>query len=157
MIPLVVMLAAASPDSAAAVPATAVRADTPSSAAESRPVIVVERMRTLKNALRSFDARDYAHAEQAAYMVYRAYPGDTPAMLILGAARIQLGKPADAAEVFRSYATYYPLDPWAHFYLGLAYHLAGDRARAIESYHTALLLNPDFVPARANLKQLNEP
>lgn len=146
---LATFLNMASPDSA-------VHYDTSAaSGSETKPVIVVHRGPALKSALRAFESKDYARAEESAYMVWKAYPHDTAGMIMLGAARIRQGKPERAIEVFQSYIDQHPLEAQGHFYLGLTCHLMNDRARASASYRTALLLNPDHIPARANLRQLD--
>jgi tetratricopeptide (TPR) repeat protein len=117
----------------------------------------VARIRTLFNAMRFFDRADYARAETLAIEVIRAHPSDTVALTIAGAARLKQGNAAGAIEIFTAYVERYPLEGLAHFYLGLAHHSGGDRERAVESYWTAVLLDPSLEAARANLEQLRAP
>jgi Flp pilus assembly protein TadD len=114
----------------------------------------VARIRSLFNAMRFFDRADYSRAETLAVEVLLAHPTDTVALTIAGAARLKQNNAPGAVEVFTAYVERYPLEAIAHFYLGLAYHQGGERTKAIESYWTAVLLDPALEPARANLEQL---
>ncbi len=128
----------------------------PPTTESSRSRLVLNRARTLFNALRAFDAGDFATAESICVEVLRHYPGDTAAMTIAGAALIKAGRAREAAEIFEEYTRLFPLEALAHFYKGLSYHLLGDRDRAIASYWAARLLDPSLEAARANLKQITE-
>lgn len=130
---------------------------TVTSASQPKPAMgrQIERLRQLYLAVRYYEASDFKHCEEIAARVMAAYPGDTVSMTLVGACRIRQNNFAGAVQVFQEYTTAYPLEAIGHFYLGLSYHLMGDKERALESYWTATLLDPRLEAARANMRQLD--
>ena len=120
------------------------------------PEIKLNRSRTLLNAIRFFDRKEFSKAESACIEVLHYYPNDTIAMTLIGAVLFKLNRPSEAVPIFMEFVRQQPLDAMAHFYLGLAYHLSGDKKSAIEEYWSAKLIDPSLEAAQANLKQLTE-
>lgn len=115
----------------------------------------VSRLRNLHAAIGAYDLGDYKKCEELAMMVQGVFPSDTMAMTLAGAAMVKRGNLAGAIEVFTRYTQFHPLEATGHFYLGICQHLSNDKASAIKSYWTALLLDPGLDGARTNLGQLN--
>ena len=67
----------------------------------------------------------------------------------------------EATEMFASYVTRRPKNPWGHYMLGLSAWKAGQLPRARESFERAIELDPSHVKSQLNLTrvllELNEP
>jgi tetratricopeptide (TPR) repeat protein len=67
----------------------------------------------------------------------------------------------EATEMFASYVTRRPRNPWGHYMLGLSAWKAGQLPRARESFERAIELDPSHVKSLLNLTrvllELNEP
>ena len=74
----------------------------------------------------------------------------------VGYALLKNGRGAEAVKVLEQAVQHLPADPTVSYHLGLAYHLAGQRAKAQQALQKSLSLGegPDAKSARELLAQL---
>lgn len=111
------------------------------------------------NNLAYLSADGYGSKEEAlrlAVTAFKLQPGDAGIMDTVGYALIKNGRTQDAVKVMERAAALLPNDPSVSYHLGLAYHLAGDRARSEQALRRSLSLgeSADSRAAQALLVQL---
>jgi tetratricopeptide (TPR) repeat protein len=77
-------------------------------------------------------------------------------LLNLGSDLIRKNKINEALEVYQLNTRLYPGNPYAHYYLGLAYEKTGEKALAVKHLEKALEMLPTWVSAKRKLEELNK-
>lgn len=85
------------------------------------------------------------------------YDVDIPVMVLinLGNELINKNDVSEALEILEFNVVLYPVDPMAHFYLGLAYEKKGETQLAIEHIKKAVDIDPSWSRAKRKLDELN--
>ncbi|WP_226377646.1 XrtA/PEP-CTERM system TPR-repeat protein PrsT [Citrifermentans bremense] len=104
-------------------------------------------------------ADGYGSKEEAlrlAISAFKQQPGNPGVMDTVGYALAKNGRSADAVKVMERAVALLPNDPTVRYHLGLAYYLAGDRARSEQALQKSLSLgqSPDTKAAQTLLAEL---
>jgi tetratricopeptide (TPR) repeat protein len=94
-------------------------------------------------ALSLHEAGRLGEAEERYLSILAIDPGHVPALLHLGALRLQQGRHDDAIRLTREA---HARDPWhaeTHSNLGTALHMSGCHSEAVDCYEAALAIDPD--------------
>jgi protein O-GlcNAc transferase len=125
-------------------------ANTPSKGNKTR--IPKEPAQAEKDAIiHAFNSGQYAEAEQLALALTRTYQYDAFGWKVLGAARKQMGRTADALAPQQKSAQLRPADAELHSNLGVTLRGLGRLDEAEASYQRAIALKPDYAEAHSNL------
>jgi putative PEP-CTERM system TPR-repeat lipoprotein len=106
-------------------------------------------------------ADGYGKKEEAlryAIAAFKLQPGNAGVLDTVGYAMLKNGRTAEAVKVLERTVTLLPADPTVHYHLGLAYQLAGDRAKSQQALQKSLSLGegPDSKATRELLAQLKK-
>lgn len=88
-------------------------------------------------------ADGYGNKEEAlrlAITAFKLQPGNAGIMDTVGYALVKNGRTADAVKVMERAAALLPNNPTVRYHLGLAYHLAGDKAKSVQALQKSLAL-----------------
>jgi tetratricopeptide (TPR) repeat protein len=77
-------------------------------------------------------------------------------LLNLGSDLVRKNKINEALEVHKLNIKLYPGNPYAHYYLGLAYEKNGDKILAVKHIEKALEMLPSWLSAKRKLEELNK-
>ena len=103
----------------------------------------------VESLLALYNARRYAKAESRTRALLKKYPEFGFGWKLLGGTLQMQGK--DALPAFRKVTELMPVDPEAHFNLGVVLKGAGRPQDAAASYRKAIALNPGYAEAHSNL------
>jgi tetratricopeptide (TPR) repeat protein len=103
----------------------------------------------LQSALASLRGGRPGEAESALRALLRVSPGELAARQLLGAALLELQRPAEALAAFDAVVAHMP-SPQLHFNRGNALVTLGRMAEAAQAYGRAVALHPDFAQAHLN-------
>ncbi|MBI3464264.1 MAG: tetratricopeptide repeat protein [Planctomycetes bacterium] len=104
-----------------------------------------------QNAVRAFEARQWAQAEDLCRQVLLADPGHADALHMLALVCSKTGRSADAVASLRAATALQPANPFQWMNLGVIYRESGQFAQAVECQLTAVRLKRDFPEAHYNL------
>lgn len=105
----------------------------------------------IHNFMDAFNTEQYAHAEQLALSITRAYPQDSFGWNALGAVLTELGKITDGLMALQKSVELVPNDAAAHSNFGKALQEAGRLGEAEASYRRAIVIKPDLAETHNNL------
>jgi len=77
-------------------------------------------------------------------------------LLNLGSDLVKKNKINEALEAYQLNIKLYPGNPYAHYYLGLAYEKNGQNTLAVKHLKKALEMLPTWVSAKKKLEELNK-
>lgn len=124
-----------------------------------REAILLDSMQPAYYSLLTDVQMEYFKSWQALRVIQKAaelFPQHIPTLLKLGNTQLILKLHAESLKSVDRVLKIDPLNPDAHFLLGMNMKETGDTARAINSFQKAVNLNADLIDGWINLGQLHE-
>lgn len=100
--------------------------------------------RAKANALDAFDAGNLQDAERLLTEARKNQPDDEDLVVALGRLHVRQGRSAQARDLLSQHVKQDPKSIRAKHYLGMAYMLENEPARAIQSWQEVISLNPQY-------------